>query len=123
MKALFGADNQSSWWDAPLEMGPAPFTRSTRRRGMCSSGPSRRLNVALRWRSGIRCVPASMRYRVVRARSVAFETVSSVMSLGVSSDELGELLRAYVGDIPVSAVRAIGDQQDLACVVACSRWA
>ena len=42
---------------------------------------------------------------------MAYDTVSSAMSLGASSDELGELFRAYVSDIPLSVDRAIVDRQ------------
>ena len=44
---------------------------------------------------------------------MAFETVSSVMSLGANLDELGELLRAYINDAPASVVPAIGARQYL----------
>ena len=44
---------------------------------------------------------------------LAFATVSSVMSLGVRSGELGEVSRAFVNDIPVLAARAIGARQEL----------
>ena len=49
-------------------------------------------------------------------QSMAFAAASSVLFLGVSSDELGELLRAYVNGIPASAVCAIGARRDLAGV-------
>ena len=51
--------------------------------------------------------------RFEEIQSMAYEAISSVMPLGVSPDELGELSGAYLNDVPVSAVCGIGVCQEL----------
>ena len=96
-------------------------TRRIRRPGARSSSRSRRLNVALRRRSGACRIPVSKRCGAAKTRAVTKKSSPwrsrpisfQFMSLGVSWAGLGELLRAYENDVPVSVVRAIGAPQDL----------
>ena len=46
-------------------------------------------------------------------RTMAFQTASSTLNLGASPEELGSLLRAYVGDVPESAALILGQRGEL----------
>ena len=117
--ALYGADDQLSWRGATLQLGHAPFDSKysaarhaffeslTPIEGSLAPAPRHLLNPCFDAAQG-----GEDSGRNVEIGAVAFETAASVTSLGVDSDEPGELLRANVADIPVSLVRAIGARRD-----------
>ena len=101
MGVLYGAKDQSDWWDVAFEMGRAPFDSkfcAARRAAFGSFAPiGRGMAPAYRQLSRGRAGRCKATLRLTRKVRDQWR-----LQLGVSSAELGYLLRSYVEEIPQS---------------------
>ena len=119
LKVLFGDESHADWWGAEFELGRAPSDSKFRAawRGFFESFASIERGFAPAYRLLIKNRAADSRGSrpavSADASAMAFRTVAPPVELGVTAQEMGGLLRAFVGSIPLSAVHVIAERDEL----------